>query len=251
MTSNFLIFGGSGKVARHITTLLSSQGHKVHSLIRHPSQVPEIESLGGNPIVQSIEDSSVTDLATTIRATSATTIIWSAGAGGKGGPERTQAVDRDGAIKSMDAAARAGVKRYIMVSAIDVRDRETKAEPEWYDEGDRERSDRGWSALGTYMKAKFEADRSLVVENGRRGLEYTIVRPGRLSDEAGRGTVGAGRVHTTEAISREDVARVVVECWGNEGTVGLAFDVVGGEVAIRDAVAEVARGRIDCFDGRY
>jgi len=75
----------------------------------------------------------------------------------------------------MDATAQAGVKRYVIVSAVDVRDRENRPEPEWYNDADRRRSEGVWRAIGVYMWAKLAADRSLVVENGRRGLEYTIV----------------------------------------------------------------------------
>lgn len=246
-----LIFGGSGKVARHITRLLAQkENHTVHSIIRKAEQKPSITELGGNPIVQSIEDSSVQDMAATIKSTSASAVIWSAGAGA-GNPDRTRAVDRDGAIRCMDAAALAGVKRFVLVSAVDVRDREAKAEPEWYDDGDRERSEGMWSAIGHYMEAKLAADRSLVSENGRRGLEYTIVRPGRLSEEAGVGKVDAGKVHLAPSIPREDVARVVIECLKQPGTVGLAFDVVGGGTAVEKAVAGVVEGRVDTFEGRY
>jgi len=174
MVSNIILFGGSGKVARHITRLLTAEGHKVHSIIRNQDQKPDIVSLGGNPILQSIEQASVSDLAATITQVQATTVIWAAGAGA-GNPERTQAVDNEGAIKSMDAAALAGVKRYVIVSAVDVRDRENKPEPEWYNDADRRRSEGVWRAIGVYMRAKLAADRSLVVENWRRGLEYTIV----------------------------------------------------------------------------
>ncbi|RMX95246.1 hypothetical protein D0866_16518, partial [Hortaea werneckii] len=205
---------------------------------------PDIEALGGNPIVQSIEESSVSDLSATIQQTQSTTVVWSAGAGG-GNPERTRTVDHEGAIKSMDATAQAGVKRYIIVSAVDVRDRENRPEPEWYDDGDRDRSSKVWNAIGKYMVAKLHADRSLVTENARRGLDYTIVRPGGLSQEAGMGRIAAGKVHLNTTIPREDVAATVVQCLKDDGTIGLAFDIVGGETGITDAVAEVARGKID------
>ena len=251
-TTNILIFGGSGKVARHITRLLAQQQqHTVHSIIRKPEQSASITELGGKPIVQSIEDSSVEDMAATIKSTAADAIIWSAGAGGGSSADRTRAVDRDGAIRCMDAAALAGVKRFVMVSAVDVRDREGRPVPEWYDDGDRERSDGAWKAIGTYYEAKLAADRSLVAENGRRGLEYTIVRPGRLLEEAGTGKVAAGKVHWASGVPREDVAKVVVEVLKQPKTIGLAFDVVGGETVVEEAVAEVAEGRIDCFEGRY
>lgn len=250
MASNTLIFGGSGKVARHITRLLAADGHNVYSIIRKPEQKPEIESLGGKPILQSIEDSSVDDMAKTITDTKASTVIWSAGAGG-GNPARTRAVDKDGAIRSMDATAKAGVKRYIMVSAVDVRDRENKPEPEWYDETDRDRSNKMWSALGTYMECKLAADSSLVSENGRRGLEYTIVRPTGLSLDPPKGTIAAGKVHLNLVISREDVAAVVIECMHQDATKGLAVDCVGGDVPIQEAIAEAAKTKADAFEGRY
>lgn len=249
--STTLIFGGSGKVARHITRLLAqTESHTVHSIIRKAEQSASIYELGGKPIVQSIEDSSVEDMAATIKSTHANNVIWSAGAGG-GSAERTRAVDRDGAIRCMDAAALAGVKRFVLVSAVDVRDREGRPEPEWYDDGDRERSDGMWKAIGAYMEAKLAADRSLVTENGRRGLDYTIVRPGRLSEDESTGKVDAGKVHLAAGIPREDVAKVVVEVLKQPETIGLAFDVVGGKTAIQQAVADVAKGKIDTFEGRY
>lgn len=250
MAPNTIIFGGSGKVARHITRLLAAEGATVHSVIRNPAQKADVEALGGKPIVQSIEDSSVDEMAATIRQTAASAVLWCAGAGG-GSPERTRAVDHEGAVRSMDAAAQAGVRRYLIVSAVDVRDRERRPAPEWYDDADRARSDRSWSAIGPYMEAKLAADRSLVTENGRRGLEYTIVRPGGLTNDAGQGAVAAGRVHIGATISREDVASVVVECLKNDGTKGLAFDCVGGDTKIANAVAEVAKDRVDTFAGRY
>lgn len=245
-----LIFGGSGKCARHITRMLAAEGQTVFSIIRNADQKSEIEALGGKPMVQSIEDASVDDMAGTITQTKASTVLWCAGAGG-GSPERTKAVDNEGAIRSMDATAKAGVKRYIIISALDVRDREKKPEPEWYDDNDWQRSDRVWKAIKPYMEAKFAADRNLVTENHRRGLQYTIVRPGGLTNEPGQGKIAAGKVHLGSVISREDVAAVVVECMKNDGTIGLAFDCVGGDKSIKDAIAEVAKGKVDCFEGRY
>lgn len=102
-----------------------------------------------------------------------------------------------------------------------------------------------------YMHAKFAADRSLVTENDRRGLDYTIVRPGGLSQDPAKGTIAAGKVHLNTTISREDVAAAVVEIMKNEGTKGLAIDMVGGDTPVRDAIADVVKGRVDGFEGRY
>lgn len=101
------------------------------------------------------------------------------------------------------------------------------------------------------MEAKFAADRSLVTENDRRGLEYTIVRPGGLSEDPAKGTISAGKVHVTNTIPRADVAAVVVEVIKQDGTKGLAIDIVGGSTPIKDAIAEVVKGRVDTFEGKY
>jgi len=243
-----LIFGGSGKVARRLTSILRSQNPPwvVHSIIR--SHQPSLSEIGANPIIQSIEEASVEDIQATILQTKPDVVIWSAGAGGKGGPQRTDAVDRQGAIKVFDALKKG--QRFIMVSAIDVRDKENKPQPEWYDDNDVRRSDRMWVEIGHYMRAKFEADKDLRVNNEKRGLKYTIVRPGGLSDEPGKGVVAAGKVHVA-MISRDDVAATIWACIENEGTVGLAFDVVGGDTPISEAVQSIVDKKEDCFEGYY
>lgn len=246
-----LIFGGSGKVSQHLTRLLVSNSYKVHSLIRSDSQVQALSSIGAHPIVQSVEDASVSDLVSTLKSTSPDVVIWSAGAGGKGGASRTNAVDHEAAVKSFDACAQAGVKRYIMVSAVDNRDRQNKSVPEWYNDDDRARSDKSHAAIGAYYDAKLAADKNLVTNNQKRGLEYTIVRPGSLSIEPATGKCVAGKIHISPQISREDVARIIYECIKNDGTKGLAFDCVGGDDDISDAVSRVAKDRIDTFEGYY
>lgn len=91
-----LIFGGSGKVAKHLTQKLVSSSYTVYSIIRNSAQIPDLEKLGATPIVQSIEDSTVDDLAKTIKSHDPSVVIWAAGAGG-GNPERTRTVDQEGA----------------------------------------------------------------------------------------------------------------------------------------------------------
>ncbi|KAI0126398.1 Rossmann-fold NAD(P)(+)-binding protein [Xylariales sp. AK1849] len=248
-----LIFGGNGKVARHLTRILTTEtspAHEVYSVIRNPDQCSELAALGAKPIVQSIESATTSDLVVTLQDVKPDAVVWSAGAGGDGGDARTAAVDRDGAIKAMDACAEAGVKRFITVSALDVRDR-AKPAPEWYDDGTRERAAKIWGVIRPFMEAKLAADKELVTGNGRRKLDYTIVRAGGLGSNPGTGTVSAGKVQLAKVIKREDLAHVIVQCLGEPGTVGLAFDVAAGDIPIPKAICSVARERIDVFDGLY
>lgn len=254
---NTLIIGGHGGVAQQLTRILRTETkphHTVYSLIRSPSQTSTITDLGGEPIVQSLEDASVAELAETIQTCNASAVVFAAGAGG-GNPERTEAVDHLGAIKAMDAVAQSGVKRFVLVSALDVRDRE-KGFPEWYGEKEKTTSGRLWQNLGPYMQAKLKADRELRTGNGKRGLEYTIVRPGALTNDTGIGRVVAGKTGSGNMIPRTDVARVVAACLANKGTVGLAFDVIGvgngkPDKPIEEAIEGVAEGKVDCFEGYY
>ena len=222
----------------------------MHSLIRNPTQFDAIKALGAQPVVQSIEDSSVSEIAQTILECSPDVVIWSAGAGG-GNPERTNTVDYLGAVKAFDAIAESKTRRFIIVSAIDVRDRESKPVPEWYNDDDQALSGRVWSSIGAYMKAKFAADRDLVTNNDRRRLQYTIVRPGGLNNDPAAGTVAAGKVHISKTISREDVAAFIVAAIDEPKSIGMAIDIVGGETEIKQALQTVIDDKIDTFNGYY
>lgn len=249
--SSILLIGGNGQLARHITKRFSSKGITVHSVIRNQNQVSELTSLGASPIVQSVEDSSVSDFVKLIKNLKPSTVIWSAGAGaGRASPSRIKRVDHEGHIKVIDAVAQAAkeagtTKRYITVSALDVRDQDNKPVPDWYDEDDKRFSKMIWGMMGTYMRARYASDKSLVEENGQRGLDYTIVRPGWLSQDPGTGNIAAGKAKVSKMVSREDVTAVVELCMKSSKTVGLAFDVAGGDVPIEEAVDKAA----DTFEG--
>ncbi|KAG8160048.1 hypothetical protein KVR01_010685 [Diaporthe batatas] len=255
-----LIVGGHGKVALEITKILVAEkeptAYTVYSLIRNPDQSGELQKLGTQPIVQDVEKATVPELLGTLSRVKPDVVVWAAGAGYGSPPDRIDAVDHRAAVKIFDAlgissqAGDAG-KRLVSISALDLRDRENRPVPDWYNDDDRKQSDGVWKGIADFMKAKFEADKELRTGNDKRGLHYTMVRPGGLSNDPGDGFVSAGKVHLGRMIKRQDVARVVVEVIKNDETVGLAFDVVGGEDIIAEAVKEVGKEKIDTFEGFY
>ena len=161
------IIGGHGKVALHLSTLLAAEGHTVTSFIRNPDHGADVEATGATPSVLDVENSTTADLAAAFHGLDA--VVWSAGAGG-GSPERTFAVDRDAAIRSMDAAAEAGVDRYVMVSYLGA----------GKDHGVPESN-----SFFAYAEAKADADEYL------RGTElaWTILGPGTLTEGPGTGRI--------------------------------------------------------------
>lgn len=252
-----LIIGGHGRTAQHLTELLvarSSSSHPrvVHSLIRSSAQIPDIEALGAHAIVQDLVAATVDDLRAIIERVRPNTVFWAAS-----DPRAPEPVARDGAIKVIEALAASNLsrKRYVAISAADVRDREHRPTPDWYSEADLAMSNRMWGVIGPALRAKFEADRSLAAENERRGIEYTIIRPGGLSEAEATGRVRAGKVGLTGLISRRDLAEALFAASEEDGTAGLAFDLLGpGEqrdLPVKDEIRRVGREREDTFKGYY
>ena len=195
--SRIIVFGGHGRIALLLAPILVARGDEVTSVIRNPDHVSEVEATGAHALVADVETLDTDALAEIIRGHDA--VVWSAGAGG-GSPERTYAVDRDAAIRTMDAAEAAGVKRYVMVSWLG-----SKA-----DHGVPE-SD-GFFA---YADAKWAADEHLRSTD----LDGTILGPGTLTFDEPTGRVvldpeGKGEV------ARADVAAVIAEVVGNPSTFG-------------------------------
>ncbi|MCW2736034.1 SDR family oxidoreductase [Nocardioides sp.] len=183
------IFGGHGKIALLLAPLLVEAGHEVTSVIRNPDHVADVEATGATAVVSSVEDADADTLAELLSGQDA--VVWSAGAGG-GNPERTYAVDRDAAIRSMDAAAASGVGRYVMVSFSG-----SSAEllvPE--DDPFRH-----------YQDAKIAADEHLRSTE----LDWTILGPGTLTLEPSRGSVNPDAAFNDgDETSRELVAQVAL-----------------------------------------
>ena len=183
------IFGGHGKIALLLAPMLVDAGHEVTSVVRNPDHVPDIEATGAAPLVSSVEDADLETLTSQLQGVDA--VVWSAGAGG-GNPQRTYAVDRDAAIRSMDAAVAAGVERYVMVSFSG------STADALVPEDDPFRH---------YQDAKIAADEHL------RGTElaWTILGPGTLTLEPSRGSVNPDAAFNDgDVTSRELVAEVAV-----------------------------------------
>ena len=181
------IFGGHGKIALLLAPLLVEAGHEVTSVVRNPDHVADVEATGAAALVSSVEDADLESLTSQLEGVDA--VVWSAGAGG-GSPERTYAVDRDAAIRSMDAAVAAGVGRYVMVSFSGATSDALVPED---------------NPFRHYQDAKIAADEHL------RGTElaWTVLGPGTLTLEPGRGSVNpdAG-FNDGDETSRELVAQV-------------------------------------------
>lgn len=245
-------------MALHFTRLAAARGHKVFSLIRQPEHASDLPTGSSadavQPVIASLEQSSASDIASLFTKYSPDVILFSAGAGGKGGPERTKAVDEQGAIKVFDAIEESGIakspdfRRFLLVSAIDVRDK-TKPPPSWYRQEDLDRSAKTRDAIGAYMDAKYAADKNL---SRRSSFPWFVLRPGGLLDEPGTGKVALG-VHQSlvHSIPREDVAATLVELaqLPKGQSDGLMLDLLAGDQDIPTAVKEaVERGRTD-FEG--
>ena len=225
--SRIVIIGGHGKVALLTAPLLVAAGHEVVSVIRDPAQADDVAAVGATPLVLSVEDAGTDELARALAGADA--VVWSAGAGGKGGPQRTDAVDRAAAIRSMEAAAAAGVRRYVMVSFITAYGEVPENHP-----------------LRAYAIAKIAADRHLQSTD----LDWTILGPGLLTEVEPTGAITVGRPAAGDSsagapTSRGNVARVIAAALAEPATIGRVIPFRDGETPIAQAVANVPQAYAD------
>jgi uncharacterized protein YbjT (DUF2867 family) len=204
-----VVAGGHGKIAQHLLRLLAERGDRARGLIRNPDHAADLEALGAEPIECDMEAEE--DLAPYVEGADA--VVFAAGAGPGSGPERKRTVDYGAAAKLVEAAKAQGVGRYVIVSSIGA------GNPEEADE-----------KMRAYQQAKHDAD----VAVAKSGLDFTIVRPGRLTDDP-----GSGRVSTDAGygeIPREDVAATILAVLDTARAVGKTFELVGGETSIDEAI---------------
>ncbi|WP_313816979.1 SDR family oxidoreductase [Citricoccus sp.] len=218
--ANYLIIGGHGKVGLRTAPLLAQEGHTVTSVIRDPEQTAEIEAAGAKALVLDIETASQDELARAFEGQDA--IVWSAGAGG-GNPERTYAVDRDAAIRSMDAALQAGVKRYVMVSYLGATTQHGIAED---------------SPFFPYAESKAAADEYL----RNSGLDWTILGPGTLTLDEPTGMIAVGSSTADGAhrdTSRGNVAQAIRVALATQVSIGQQIEFVDGEEPVTAAFSQL------------
>lgn len=205
-----IIVGASGQIARHLHPKLIRRDHSVRGIIRKEEQAADLKKLGVEPIIADIEK--LDDLSDAVG--NADAVIFAAGAGPGSGAERKWTVDRDGAIKLIDACHKNGIKRYVMISAMGLD------------------TPRGDEVFQVYQQAKAQADDAL----RKSGLNYTIVKPGRLTNDEGTGLVSIASKLDRGEIPREDVALVLAEVLVTDATIRKEFDLLSGPTAIKQAI---------------
>ncbi|TFD94454.1 SDR family oxidoreductase [Jeotgalibacillus sp. R-1-5s-1] len=211
-----LVIGANGQVGKHLVAKIQDTSDiKAKAMIRKEEQVPYFEDLGAETVLTDLEKADIDEIAKAAEGTDA--IVFTAGSGPKTGDDKTMLIDLDAAVKTIEAAKKAGVKRYIMVSSFDTTREEIQSVP---------------SSFAPYVVAKHYADVWLRATD----LDYTIVHPGGLTNDAATGKVQAAENVGRGEIPREDVASVLLATLQNDSTIGKEFQVVGGETTVDDAV---------------
>jgi nucleoside-diphosphate-sugar epimerase len=213
------VAGAHGQVARRLGRLLTARGDAVVGLVRNPGHVADLEADGVTPAVLDLESATVDEVAEAVRGADA--VVFAAGAGPASGAARKHTVDRDAALLLADAAERAGVGRYLLVSSMGV-EQARQGTPPGMD-----------PVFAVYLQAKLAAEDRILP---RTAFRTTIVRPGRLTDDPGTGRVTLGHGIERGDIPRDDVAALLVAVL-DAGAVDDVVEVVSGLTPIAEAVA--------------
>lgn len=212
-----VIAGGHGKIALHLERLLSGRGETVAGLIRNPAQADDLRRAGAEPLVCDLESADTDEIARHLADADAA--VFAAGAGPGSGAARKDTVDRAAAVKFADAAQRAGVRRHLVVSAM----RADEEPPAGTD-----------PVFAAYLRAKGAADDDI---RARDGLDWTILRPGRLTDDPATGLVTLSARTGRAEVTRADVASVLAALLDEPRTAGLTLELIGGHTPVPEAVA--------------
>jgi uncharacterized protein YbjT (DUF2867 family) len=209
-----VIAGGHGQIALLLERLLAERGDEPVGIVRNPDHVPDVEATGGEAVVLDLEQADVDSVAAVLKGVDA--VVFAAGGGPNSGPERKETVDKGAAVLLADAAEQAGVRRYVMVSSMGT----DKADPDSDD------------VFQVYLRAKKAADDDL----RSRDLDWTVVRPGRLTDGEPTDRVQVGDLQRGD-IPRADVAAVIATALHTDATHGATFDLLAGHQTVEAALA--------------
>ncbi|MFE1860575.1 SDR family oxidoreductase [Streptomyces anandii] len=213
-----VIAGGHGQIALRLERLLAGRGDEVAGIVRRAEQGDDVRAAGAEPIVLDLESASVEEVAERLRGADAA--VFAAGAGPGSGAGRKDTVDKGAAVLFADAAVRAGVRRHVVVSSMGA-DAEHK----------------GDEVFDVYLRAKGAADDHV---RRQEALDWTILRPGALTDDPGTGLVRL-EAHTGRgSVPRDDVAAVLAELVDTPATAGLTLELVSGSAPVSVAVKSVA-----------
>ncbi|MDC7723664.1 SDR family oxidoreductase [Priestia megaterium] len=207
-----LVVGANGTTGKQVVEkVANSKQHEAYAMIRDEKQADALKKLGANVVLGDLEQ----DVSDALRGMDA--VIFAAGSGGNTGDEKTIAVDQNGAKNIIDEAKNQGVKRFVMLSSMGT-----------------DAPEQGPEGLQLYLRAKAIADEYLKQSN----LQYTIVRPGTLSNDQATGKIDINNdiEDKSQAIPRADVATVLVECLNEEATIGKTFEMLAGETEIEQAI---------------
>jgi cytosine deaminase len=215
-----VIAGGHGQIALRLERLLAGRGDEAAGIIRDPAQADDLRAVGAEPLVHDLEHASVEEIAGILDGADAA--VFAAGAGPGSGVGRKQSVDHAAAVLFADAAERAGVRRHLMVSAMGA----SSEPPAGTD-----------PVFAAYLRAKAAADDDL---RRRPGLDWTILRPGLLTDDPGTGRVHLAASTGPGAVTRDDVAAVLAELIDTPSTAGLILELTEGHTPVAVAVKDIA-----------
>ncbi|MEI5675178.1 MULTISPECIES: NAD(P)H-binding protein [unclassified Nocardioides] len=210
------IVGGHGQVAKHLLVELRRTEHTPVALVRKEEYRDELEKRGAEVRLLDIERADAAAFAAAFEGCGA--VVFAAGGGADGNVERKRTVDLEGSLKSIEGARLAGIDRFVQVSAIGV---------------DRPLPDDTDDVWRAYVEAKRDADAAL----RDSGLAWTILRPGRLTDDPATGQVALGPDLAPGDVTRADVAAVLAAVLDEPASVGRQWDLVGGSAGVRDAIA--------------
>lgn len=214
-----VIAGGHGKIALLLAQILTRRGDQVHALIRDPDQAADITATGGVPVIFDMERDGADELAAAVSGADA--VVFAAGAGPGSGAARKYAVDLTGSVQLADAAERTGARRFVQISTMGA-GREPAPD-----------TDEVWAA---YLDAKTQAEQDLRA----RPLDWTILRPGKLTDTAGNGLITLGPPPIPRAeVPRADVAATIASILVADNTFQRTLEMVSGAEPIESAVASV------------